>query len=865
MGGEDRTGSTVERLNTALAGRYRLEEALGAGGMATVYRAHDLRHGRDVAFKVLHPELAAALGAERFLREIAIAARLSHPNILPVHDSGEADGFLYYVMPLVEGDTLRSLLDRERQLPLDRALRIAEEVGDALAHAHGQGIVHRDVKPENVLLQGGRAVVADFGVAKAVEDAGGERLTKTGMAVGTPVYMSPEQAAADPVVDQRSDIYSLGCVLYEMLAGDPPFSASTPMAILARKADGTVPSVRLVRDSVSEELEAVLDRALARTPADRFATVEEFVRALKDPGAHTSPTRATRVRGRRRRPLPLVAVGAVGALALVAVWRATTTDRAAPAGLERVLVVSFANETGDPELDDLGKIVADWLARDLQQIEAIDVIDPRAAVFSAAGVQGAIEGGGERLAALLGAGTVVSGSYHLLGDSLYLQARLTDARTGTLIESLAPISGSRADPLPGMERLGGQVTGAAAARFDPDFAPIAAGTNHPQSYAAYREYVAAMEHIGRGDFAAAGRLLYRTLALDSTFYMAGLAAAILSQNMAQRDSLLQTLDARRDRLTELERHLLDALLHDVRGERLAAFRAGRAAYELAPSLPEIAAIAAPRALSANHPRAAADMLQNLDLSQGLIETYVGNWRDLNYALHMLGEYERELEVARDGRTRFPDRHLMYLHEARALAALGRREEMERAIDGLRALPPVNGLSAGDALRQLAVELKAHGDDPGARELYQRALSWYEELPAEDAALRVFRGQHAHTLRFAERWAEAREALEALVEEDRNDIESLGFLGEVAAALGDTALALRIEQEFAALDEPYMRGHDKLHRAQIQAMLGDRDQAVSLLRQAFAEGLGYGIWVHREPSFQSLRGYPPFDELVRPKG
>src|SRR5688572_13485618 len=226
--------------------------------MATVYLAHDRKHDRQVALKLLHPELAASLGAERFLQEIRTTARLTHPYILPLHDSGEVDGLLYYVMPYVEGETLRQRLIRERQLPLDDALHIASDVASALAYAHGHGIVHRDIKPENILLAGGEAVVADFGIARAIKAAGGERLTETGLALGTVAYMSPEQSAADREIDGRSDVYSLGCVLYEMLAGQPPFTGPTAQAIVARRLSEPVPLLRHVREQVPVPVEQAI-------------------------------------------------------------------------------------------------------------------------------------------------------------------------------------------------------------------------------------------------------------------------------------------------------------------------------------------------------------------------------------------------------------------------------------------------------------------------------------------------------------------------------------------------------------------------------------------------------------------------------
>src|SRR5438874_8681520 len=253
--------------------------------MATVYLARDLRHGRLVAIKVLRPEIAAALGPERFLREIELAARLTHPHILPLHDSGQAGGSLYYVMPYIEGESLRDRLEREGQLPLEEALRITREVASALSYAHGHDVVHRDIKPENILLSGGEAVVADFGIARAITQAAGTRLTETGIALGTPGYMSPEQASGGGPIDGRSDVYSLACVLYEMLVGEPPYTGPSAQVVVAKRFTDPVPSVRRLRETIPPALDAAVSKALAKAPADRFGTPVEFANALRSSAA----------------------------------------------------------------------------------------------------------------------------------------------------------------------------------------------------------------------------------------------------------------------------------------------------------------------------------------------------------------------------------------------------------------------------------------------------------------------------------------------------------------------------------------------------------------------------------------------------
>jgi len=283
----------LERLRSALSDRYAIESEIGRGGMATVYLAEDLKHHRKVAIKVLHPELAAAIGADRFLQEIEIVAGLQHPHILPLHDSGEADGLLYYVMPYVEGESLRERLERERQLPVDEAVRITRDAAEALDHAHRHGLIHRDIKPGNILLEEGHAVVTDFGVARTLE-LGEERITATGMGVGTPAYMSPEQAAGEEI-DTRSDVYALGCVLYELLSGEPPHTGPTSQAIIAKKMSEPAPRVSVVRETVPPTVDDALNRALARNPVDRFPTAAEFSSALvADAGHVTSGSRGLR-------------------------------------------------------------------------------------------------------------------------------------------------------------------------------------------------------------------------------------------------------------------------------------------------------------------------------------------------------------------------------------------------------------------------------------------------------------------------------------------------------------------------------------------------------------------------------------------
>ena len=342
------TTDVLDRLRTALAGTYTIERELGRGGMATVYLARDLKHDREVALKVLRPELAAVLGTERFLQEIRISARLDHPHILTLIDSGAADGFLHYVLPFVRGESLRDKLNRERQLGIEEALAITKQVASALHYAHQQGVVHRDIKPENILIQEGEAMLADFGIALAVREAGGSRLTESGLSLGTPQYMSPEQATGGRELDARSDVYSLAAVVYEMLAGEPPHTGPTVQTVIAKLLTERPTRIRTVRDTVPEGIDTAVAKALAKVPADRFGSAAEFAAALAVPGSRQTAG------GRRRRVA--VAVSVAGAVALAALagvwhpWRRPPSAVAPVADVASVAVLPFDNLTGTPAI-----------------------------------------------------------------------------------------------------------------------------------------------------------------------------------------------------------------------------------------------------------------------------------------------------------------------------------------------------------------------------------------------------------------------------------------------------------------------------------------------------------------------------------
>jgi len=553
------------RLELALADRYRIERELGAGGMATVYLAQDVRHDRKVAVKVLRPELAAAIGAERFLAEIKTTANLQHPHILPLFDSGETESFLYYVMPWVTGESLRDRLTREGQLPLEEVLKITGELAEAVDYAHSQGVVHRDIKPENILFQAGHASICDFGIARAISEAGGVQLTGSGIAVGTPAYMSPEQATG-AAVDNRTDIYALGCVVYEMLAGEPPYTGPTAMAILSRRLTEPVPPLSRTRQGMPESVDAALHQAMARSPADRFRTAAQFTAAL---GVVAAPARS-RVERRPRWMLPAV-IGLVLTFALAWGILRPRTGASVPLSESRLAVFPFAVRAADTHAY-LGEGIVDLLSRDLDGVEGLRTVDP-GTILSAVGESGSGPLDAERVRSVarrVGAGLYVTGSVHAAGSQLRIQAQLHDGTKGTPGEPVAQASvdGDGGDVFTLMDQLASRLIVATTPRGAVRrLVETAARTT--TSLPALKEYLSAEAALraGNKDTAIAG--FRRAVDQDSTFALAYYRLAVAAGWHDRQQDLASWATARAlavsDRMVERDRRLLSAYAGFRRG------------------------------------------------------------------------------------------------------------------------------------------------------------------------------------------------------------------------------------------------------------------------------------------------------------
>jgi len=863
-------------LEDALRDRYVLERELGRGGMATVYLARDVKHDRLVALKVLHPELAAMLGPERFLREIKFAARLQHPHILSVHDSGaagqEGSGAerLWFTMPYVEGESLRDRLKRESQLPVEDAVQITREAGQALDYAHQHGVIHRDIKPENILLtKDGNVLVADFGIARALEPE--EQLTATGLSVGTPAYMSPEQAAGERTVDARTDVYSLGCVLYEMLAGEPPFTGPTAQAIIAKRFSTTATPIRVVRPDVPEPIEQAITTALARTPAGRFPSTGEFARALKQPGV-SKPSHDTRRVAR-------IAALTIGCLLLAVVaWtlldprrdsRLPTPD----SRLTRLAVLPFENlgDTADAYFADG---VSDEVRGKLASLSGLEVIartsssqyrrttKPTRQIAQELGVQYLLTG-------------TVRWEKRPGTSRVRVSPELVDARSGAA-KWQAPFDASITDVFQVQGEIAGRVAEALNVELGAkeERALTARPTASLEAYDAFLRGEAATRRFSTIDVSAVRRgLIYyeQAVQLDSNF-------ALAWTRVSRARALLYFVSTSDP---------ADSAAADVASQR---------ALGLAPNLPDVRLASGDyyyRVVGDN-----ARALEEYQLGRRLAPHDASLIAACSIPLQSLGRWEEAAADAREAVRLDPRSNRTALRLARALIALRRYEEALAAADaGLRLDP-----ATPDAVWMKAMAYTAKGDLQGLHSLYRSTppqldraalvtyvahyweMAWTLEPRDLDLLSRLspepFGGQRSDWgLALAQAWAlkgdtarsriyadSARLAFEQMVRLTPRNDQSVGLLGLSLAYLGRYDEAIAAAKRSVALrgldTDKYSGGYNQLQLARVYAMAGRRDQAIETLQELLKTPLFVTPgWLRIDPTFASLRGDPRFQRLA----
>lgn len=855
------------RLQSAVGDAYRIEHELGGGGMSRVFLATEMALGRLVVIKVLPPELAAEINVERFRREIHLLANLQHPHIVPLLTAGAVEGLLYYTMPYVEGDSLRSWLRSEAEIPIVESVRILRDVADALTHAHGRGILHRDIKPDNVLVSDKHALVTDFGVSKAMTSATGDvTLTATGVAPGTPVYMAPEQGAGDPATDHRADIYSFGAVGYELITGRPPFEGRSAQQLLSAHALHAPVPVHERREGVAPELAALIMRCLEKRPEDRPQTAAEVQRTLESMaqtdgiGKSDRPQRRRTSSKRRSRLLAVLALGlvAVGAFAAYRRYSLQTTTAES-----RVIVTPLVNRTGDARYDPVGELASDWITRGLAETGIVDVV-PFSPKRDGAGRVIESELTAATLAVearKLSVGRVVSGAFYGSGDSLQFYVRITDAEHGGLVETIAPSTAAKREPMAGINAVSVRVMGALAQLSGSELRGLASA-DVPPTYEAFREFVRGENAFAVGDFKSARANFEHAFALDSSYLTPLVRLAYVFVNTDQcetTDSLGRVLNSKRDRLSPFQAASLDRVLAWCAGNTEDAYVAATKMLSAAPHSSFAQYAVGRQAFKLNRPREAVQRFESL----GWLGTHrPGYYDDLTIALHKLGEHERELQVAKVFVERNPGSLQPLVPYVRALSALGRVDDVRQVVKGTLSSPPGLVRSPADVIATATLELRAHGHPREASEMAELLVGWVRQhtLRTPDEALLT------RALMLAERYPEALVAARRMPR--RNPFElslALGFEGTSAAAVGDIATAERLSVELAAIKAPYLDGGALYWQAAIAARLARRERAVSLLRGAIEAGNSQVLFSDGLAEFLSLRGYPPYDELVKPKG
>jgi serine/threonine-protein kinase len=836
-----------ELIGNALAGRYRIEGELGRGGMAVVYLAHEHKHGRQVVLKVLHPGMASTRDiAERFTREVRIIAKLAHPHLIGLIDSGEAAGLLYYVMPFVEGETLRAKLLREHKLPLGESLNLLHDIAAGLAYAHQHGVVHRDLKPENVLCAETHAFLLDFGIAKILE-VSPQDASATGewTIIGTPGYMSPEQHLPGHTIDHRADIYSFGLIAREILLGQRPIVGGPRLGQLGITLDGSTP--------LPAALSQLIDECLEIDPAARPQTAAELLQRI----ARLRPSGTIpALPGKKRsgRGIWYASAGAIAVVGAIA-WfiRPSVTHPVLPLP---VAVAAFSNQTGDSTLDIWGRMGGDWVTQGLQETGLVSVVPWPVSLLASQqyeeeGRKGTLV---EHMKKETGALTIVTGSYYLVGDSLQFRVEATDVTAGKLLGAPQPLTVPRDSALSAIRELRERLMGTVGLFTNELIGGMSAGelSRRPPTFDAFVAFDQGIRSSRGQDYPAAAEAFGKAYQLDTSFLAALLYHANALANDAQyarMDSALGTVRPRLNELSETHRHWFTFLEATLAGDGAKAIEAARRRAQASPAGMAWYNLAVVL-LRAGQVKEALSALGQADPDRGEMRGWSSYWTQLAHAYHMAGDYERELTAARSMETRFPDRRVALVLEARALAVMGRLAELDSALEVSSTLPPTTYWSQGAAMVVAGQELLAHGNREDGRRFLARGINWLRAELTLHPTERGHRYWLASALYALNRWSEAAEIFTQLSVESPWRGE---YSWEAALALYRSGADSAEVARWLRPPAPRERGMFATYRGRLALIQGDREAALSIFADALRLGMEGLTWLH--PS-----GVPDFEML-----
>ena len=872
------------QLESALGSSVRLIRELGGGGMSRVFLAEDVEHGREIVVKVVPTELAGQVNLERFRREIKVAAKLQHPCIVPVLNSGSADDLPYYTMPFVEGESLRAKMSRERGLSVQESMRILRDISGAVAYAHEHGVVHRDIKPENILITKHHAVLADFGVAKALTESTQNTapLTSVGVALGTPAYMAPEQAVADPSVDHRADIYSLGVVMYEMLAGRHPFEGRSSQSMLAAHAIEQPNSVTVHRPSLPASLAALVTRMMAKHPGDRPQSAEEILTEIDHVSTPTETVPVPRVgaspsnKDTRRKRL-IVTSGLAGALLTVvaiSMFAFKGGFKTAALSDSKVLVLDPATPgAASPVITTGADRVLDAVNIGLAKVGNAHVVNARDADGS----------NSEKAAAIgkaSGAAHVVTTTVYQVGDRLQIQFRLIDAKSGNILRSLMPaqvgLNPTAAELDSAVDPLLTVIGFATSPLLGPEMIPL----NHIPSFGVFKEFEAGvMQSIAPDQVAssAARRSFKQAVALDSNFIQARMwlmwrerssgAVRNLPEVAYAYDTLQAYLLNHRASMSPFETMLADFVYDRLGTEKsVSALRSIVALNPMIPMRRDLPTILA----DLNRPHAADSAADRLLASDSTLKSTVEFWIIRAALYHYMNDHKKGLEAARRARQLAPSDVSALRFELMALAALGDTAKISKLLD-MVAIATRNRTwfgFAGDLYLMTGQELSAHGFSAAGKTVLAKAAVWFDNRTQEDWNDRNIAFRGAIAFMEVDRLDDAKRIVKSLMTKYPDDRRFVGTYGRLLGQIGDTAGALRIEAQLATLPSEKFSGTPAFERAQILSVLGKREETIALLQEAFGQGVGFVSYrsrIHAFGNFARMRGYPPFEALITPQG